>query len=144
MNLHGSTRMRGLRACTLPPVLRLSGISRPLDHASTRLENSISLFGHRGPAHEYMHEASAFPPGDLRTNLTPQPNDPCADLPSVAARRICPQQGARYHLLLMHYPHKTSKIKRIRNVGFRARMKTRKGRKIVNRQRRMGRTVGAR
>jgi ribosomal protein L34 len=44
----------------------------------------------------------------------------------------------------MHYPHKTSKIKRIRKVGFRARMKTSKGRKIVNRQRRLGRTVGAR
>ena len=44
----------------------------------------------------------------------------------------------------MHYPHKTSKIKRIRKVGFRRRMKTSKGRRIVNRQRRLGRTVGAR
>lgn len=44
----------------------------------------------------------------------------------------------------MHYPHKTSKIKRIRKVGFRRRMKTSKGRRIVNRQRRIGRTVGAR
>jgi ribosomal protein L34 len=44
----------------------------------------------------------------------------------------------------MHYPRKTSKIKRIRKVGFRARMKTGRGRRIVNRQRSLGRTVGAR
>ena len=39
----------------------------------------------------------------------------------------------------MHYPHKTSKRKRIRKSGFRRRMKTSKGRRSVNRQRRLGR-----
>ncbi|MBL0926523.1 MAG: 50S ribosomal protein L34 [Phycisphaerales bacterium] len=41
----------------------------------------------------------------------------------------------------MHYPHKTSRIKRKRAIGFRARMKTKNGRKTINRQRRAGRTV---
>ena len=43
----------------------------------------------------------------------------------------------------MHYPRHISKIKRIRNLGFRARMKTRLGRKMINRKRRMGRQVAA-
>ena len=42
---------------------------------------------------------------------------------------------------LMHYPHKVSKIKRIRKVGFRARMKTRAGRRMINSKRRTGRRV---
>ena len=37
--------------------------------------------------------------------------------------------------------HRTSKIKRIRKSGFRARMKSGKGRKLVNRRRRAGRSV---
>lgn len=41
----------------------------------------------------------------------------------------------------MHYPRRTSNVKRRRNVGFRARMKTSKGRKIINRKRRMGRAI---
>ncbi|MFI5379420.1 MAG: 50S ribosomal protein L34 [Tepidisphaerales bacterium] len=41
----------------------------------------------------------------------------------------------------MHYPHKVSKIKRARAVGFRARMKTSNGRKMINRKRRAGRRV---
>lgn len=41
----------------------------------------------------------------------------------------------------MHYPRKVSKIKRVRKVGFRARMKTRKGRKIMNSKRRTGRST---
>ncbi|MEI6024039.1 MAG: 50S ribosomal protein L34 [Phycisphaerales bacterium] len=44
----------------------------------------------------------------------------------------------------MHYPHKLSRIKKLRKVGFRARMKTSKGRAIVNRQRRIGRKVKTR
>ena len=36
----------------------------------------------------------------------------------------------------MHYPHKTSNIKRARKIGFRARMKTKKGRQTINRKRR--------
>ena len=41
----------------------------------------------------------------------------------------------------MHYPRRTSKIKRRRQLGFRARMRTRNGRKIINRKRRLGRRV---
>jgi large subunit ribosomal protein L34 len=41
----------------------------------------------------------------------------------------------------MHYPHKTSKIKRAHAVGFRARMATKNGRKMINRKRRVGRKV---
>jgi large subunit ribosomal protein L34 len=41
----------------------------------------------------------------------------------------------------MHYPRKVSRIKKVRKVGFRARMKTRKGRAIINRRRRLGRRV---
>jgi large subunit ribosomal protein L34 len=38
----------------------------------------------------------------------------------------------------MHYPRRISKIKRARKIGFRARMRTRKGRKLINRKRRRG------
>jgi len=41
----------------------------------------------------------------------------------------------------MHYPHKVSNIKRVRKIGFRARMKTKKGRQMINRKRRAGRRV---
>lgn len=41
----------------------------------------------------------------------------------------------------MHYPHKISKVKRARKIGFRARMKTRGGRATINRKRRAGRRV---
>ncbi len=41
----------------------------------------------------------------------------------------------------MHYPHKISKIKRARKIGFRARMRTSKGRQMINRKRRAGRKV---
>ena len=43
----------------------------------------------------------------------------------------------------MHYPRRVSKIKRIRKFGFRARMKTRNGRKMISRKRRMGRRLTA-
>lgn len=39
----------------------------------------------------------------------------------------------------VHYPRKISKIKRKRKFGFRARMKTKGGRKTLNRKRRVGR-----
>lgn len=39
---------------------------------------------------------------------------------------------------------RVSKIKRIRKSGFRARMKTTKGRKTINNKRRAGRTVNIR
>jgi len=41
----------------------------------------------------------------------------------------------------MHYPRRTSKIKRRRKFGFRARMKTKSGRKLLNRRRSIGRTT---
>ncbi|MFG0275154.1 MAG: 50S ribosomal protein L34 [Phycisphaerales bacterium] len=41
----------------------------------------------------------------------------------------------------MHYPRRTSRIKRKRSIGFRARMRTRHGRKILNNKRRQGRLV---
>ncbi|HLL88589.1 MAG TPA: 50S ribosomal protein L34 [Tepidisphaeraceae bacterium] len=41
----------------------------------------------------------------------------------------------------MHYPHKKSKVKRARKIGFRARMRTKNGRKIINAKRRAGRAV---
>jgi large subunit ribosomal protein L34 len=41
----------------------------------------------------------------------------------------------------MNYPHRISKIKRKRKCGFRARMRTPGGRKILNRKRRRGRRV---
>jgi large subunit ribosomal protein L34 len=41
----------------------------------------------------------------------------------------------------MHYPHRISKRKRARKIGFRARMRTRTGRKLINAKRRRGRKV---
>ncbi len=41
----------------------------------------------------------------------------------------------------MHYPKRQSRIKRKRSIGFRARMKTRGGRALINRKRRAGRLV---
>jgi ribosomal protein L34 len=41
----------------------------------------------------------------------------------------------------MHYPHRISKVKRARKLGFRARMRTASGRKIINNKRRAGRRV---
>ncbi|MEK6798363.1 MAG: 50S ribosomal protein L34 [Planctomycetota bacterium] len=38
----------------------------------------------------------------------------------------------------MHYPKRISKIKRARKSGFRARMRTHNGRKLINRKRRHG------
>lgn len=43
--------------------------------------------------------------------------------------------------IVMHYPRRVSNIKRVRKFGFRARMKTRLGRKMINRKRRMGRRL---
>ncbi|MEM8875996.1 MAG: 50S ribosomal protein L34 [Planctomycetota bacterium] len=41
----------------------------------------------------------------------------------------------------MHYPRRISHIKRARKFGFRARMRTKNGRKIINGKRRLGRKV---
>lgn len=40
-----------------------------------------------------------------------------------------------------HYPKRISRIKRKRGIGFRARMKTRAGRKMINNKRRVGRSL---
>lgn len=41
----------------------------------------------------------------------------------------------------MHYPRRNSRIKRKRSIGFRARMRTKNGRKIMNAKRRAGRSL---
>jgi large subunit ribosomal protein L34 len=41
----------------------------------------------------------------------------------------------------MHYPRRVSRIKRKRSIGFRARMRTTNGRKMMNRKRRLGRSL---
>lgn len=41
----------------------------------------------------------------------------------------------------MHYPHRISRLKRKRAIGFRARMKSTSGRKMMNRKRRVGRSL---
>jgi large subunit ribosomal protein L34 len=41
----------------------------------------------------------------------------------------------------MHYPHKVSNKKRVRKIGFRRRMSSKKGRQLINRKRRYGRKV---
>jgi ribosomal protein L34 len=41
----------------------------------------------------------------------------------------------------MHYPHKKSVVKRARKIGFLVRMRTRKGRQMINRKRRAGRRL---
>lgn len=43
-----------------------------------------------------------------------------------------------------HYPKRRSLVKRRRKFGFRARMKTKAGRKMLNAKRRVGRSVNVR
>jgi len=43
-----------------------------------------------------------------------------------------------------HYPKRRSLIKRARKFGFRARMRSKAGRKLINRKRRVGRSVNVR
>lgn len=43
--------------------------------------------------------------------------------------------------MAMHYPRKISRIKKKRAMGFRAKMKSKSGRKIINRRRRIGRKL---
>ena len=63
-----------------------------------------------------------------------------ANIPDPRRRGIetgTSQQGKQ----TMHYPHKKSKVKRARKIGFRARMRTKKGRQAISRKRRVGRRV---
>lgn len=46
--------------------------------------------------------------------------------------------------MAIHYPRRISKIKRARKFGFRARMKSKKGRQMLNRRRRIGRSLNVR
>ena len=43
-----------------------------------------------------------------------------------------------------HYPKRRSLIKRARKFGFRARMRTKDGRKLLSRKRRQGRSLSVR
>ncbi|MEL6739417.1 MAG: 50S ribosomal protein L34 [Planctomycetota bacterium] len=45
--------------------------------------------------------------------------------------------------MAIHYPRRKSNVKRRRQLGFRARMKTRSGRKLLNRRRRIGRKTNS-
>gem|GEM_PF-167032 len=63
----------------------------------------------------------------------------------AATNALAQVGGLRYDpRLAMHYPHRISRIKKVRAIGFRARMSTRKGRKIINRKRRVGRRIALR
>ena len=54
---------------------------------------------------------------------------------SLVAGQRC---GSVWKNETMHYPRRNSKIKRARKQGFRTRMRTVGGRKIINRKRRKG------
>ena len=43
--------------------------------------------------------------------------------------------------MTIHYPKRISRIKRKRSIGFLVRMRTRSGRKLINRKRRVGRLI---
>lgn len=43
--------------------------------------------------------------------------------------------------MAIHYPKRKSYAKRHRTHGFRARMRTKSGRKVINRQRRKGKKI---
>ena len=57
------------------------------------------------------------------------------------SERTAALEALSFKGFLMHYPHKSSNIKRARKIGFRARMRTKKGRQMLNRKRRVGRKV---
>ena len=59
-------------------------------------------------------------------------------LSSILRRAVSPGKQPESGVA-MHYPRKVSKIKKVRKVGFRARMRTKSGRRIISRRRRLGR-----
>ena len=66
---------------------------------------------------------------------------------TVGSRRAgsmrCRQSSGQCQEATVHYPKRVSRIKRKRSIGFRARMRTRNGRKMINRKRRAGRSVNS-
>lgn len=58
----------------------------------------------------------------------------------LRARSVRPWSGW-FQETVMHYPHRVSRLKRKRSIGFRARMKTTNGRKMMNRKRAAGRSL---
>ena len=86
-----------------------------------RWKNSLILLG------------CSIPPG---TALGDVPR-PVSDLPRPTAR----PNPSRSPAMAMHYPRRVSKIKRVRMFGFRARMRTKAGRKLINRKRAIGRRI---
>jgi len=93
--------------------------------------------GHRGPSINYI---AGIWSRTWKVRGIPPTGGPGKPLVCCAARFFVSSQALRQDFV-MHYPHKLSKIKRIRKVGFRARMSTSKGRKIMNNKRRVGRTT---
>ena len=55
--------------------------------------------------------------------------------------KVARDKGVFRRPAFMHYPHRISRIKRKRAIGFRARMSTKNGRKLMNRKRRAGRSL---
>ena len=63
---------------------------------------------------------------------------------SDSPEEACPPPIEALKGTCMHYPRRCSRIKKIRKQGFRARMRTKAGRKMINRKRAMGRRVNVR
>ena len=72
-------------------------------------------------------------------NLLPYHLGPCGPWARQARVSHLAPFGPRN--AVMHYPHRISRIKRKRSIGFRARMKSTPGRKMMNRKRRVGRSL---
>lgn len=80
--------------------------------------------------------AGAVSPYSSRLAVAQGSPDPDRRGPSSAL-----SDPSQQRVFAMHYPRRTSRIKRKRGIGFRARMRTRNGRKIINGKRRKGRRV---
>lgn len=65
-------------------------------------------------------------------------------VPKCRDRSFLSYRGTQEYDMTTHYPKRRSNVKRRRKFGFRSRMKTSAGRKIVNRKRRDGRALTVR
>jgi ribosomal protein L34 len=81
-------------------------------------------------------EACYNPPFASGPQVAPFPKATLAPFPNPPSS---PRSGVR--LMALHYPRRVSKIKRVRQFGFRARMRTRLGRKMISAKRRLGRRI---